>query len=109
MITETELIPGPGQSQTPILEEVAQEFGDKVDVNYVCVSPKEDCESAPDAAKYMPYEEGLQLYDSYKLSGEGVPAIVVNCAYKRIGSYGAFDPDTEKSDETKLINLFLEN
>jgi thiol-disulfide isomerase/thioredoxin len=101
-------------AQEPVLDELKQVYGDKLNLKYVCTEIHEGddalCMENKDG-KYVPYEEGKALVAKYQASIGGTPTLIFDCAYLRVGSYAIRDQSqgttVEMDDLSKVLDLLL--
>ncbi len=94
-------------AQEPILQEISQKYPE-VEVKNVCfpIHQGDDqlCKENADAYD-IDYETGLELAKQFHVSG--TPTLVIDCVYKRTGSYALYDQMKNTSYEKEdLENLF---
>ena len=93
-------------AQEPVLERFAAE-NSNVELKIVCLDDQESCEASE--KNFVPYAEGLLLSEQYAKELEGgIPVLVVNCAFKRIGSYALRDESMNTSMEYEDLNKLFE-
>lgn len=97
-------------AQEPVLEQLKQKYGSKLDITYVCtpIHQGDDglCQNNT-GGKYLPYAQGSSLLSKYAASVQGTPTLVFNCEYARVGSYAIRDEATEYGDLEKVISMLL--
>jgi len=98
------------EAQFPILDQLKQKYGSKLDISYVCTPIHEGddalCQNNT-GGKYLSYAQGNTLLTKYQSSVQGTPTLVFNCEYARVGSYAIRDEATEYGDLDKIISMLL--
>ncbi len=96
------------EAQREVLKSIAQNYSNKVDIRYICVSvhpgDEEKCKASTD---YLPYNIGQQIYQKYKYDVSGTPTLVFNCEYSRVGSYAVYDKQKGTHIETDLLKTII--
>lgn len=105
------------EAQRPILDEMKQKYGDKLDLSYICTNLHQGDDAIcqkNEGNKYLPVEQSqelLQKYESIVLDAGGTPGLIINCEYLRSGTYAIIDQNkgtnNEKEDLTALFDLLL--
>jgi len=97
-------------AQEPVLDQLKQKYGSKLDISYVCTPIHEGddglCQNNT-GGKYLPYAQGNTLLTKYQSSVQGTPTLVFNCEYARVGSYAIRDEATEYGDLDKVVSMLL--
>lgn len=97
-------------AQEPILDQLKQKYGSKLDISYVCTPIHEGddglCQNNTDGL-YLPYAQGNALLTQYRASVGGTPTLIFDCEYARVGSYALRDEATEYGDLDKVVSMLL--
>jgi thiol-disulfide isomerase/thioredoxin len=102
------------EAQTPILDQLKQKYGDRLDIQYACAEIHEQdpalCQANADG-KYLPYAQSQALVTQYQSAVQGTPTLIFNCEYARVGSYSIMDQQkgttTELTDIDTIISTLL--
>ena len=102
------------EAQRPILDSLKTKYGEKLDLSYVCMpvhsGDEELCQENKENM-FLPYLQGLPLIQQYQQSIGGTPTLIIDCQFKRVGSYALKDQsmgtNVEEEDLETMISAFV--
>ncbi len=98
------------EEQTPILNDLKNKYGDKLDLEYVCTpihtQDPQLCQENKDG-KYLSYAESMALINTFEGVIGGTPTLIFDCQYSRVGSMAIMNETKERNELDKLISTLL--
>ncbi len=92
----------PSTQQRQILKNLSQN-NPELETQYICRSTTENSETCENQTWGTPYKEWEQG-EHYTVPG--LPTLIINCEYRRSGTYASTKPEKEKTQLQEIIDAF---